>query len=252
MAEVPAVLEVLHSAMVSFGIMSRKTHPRSIQEGDLLALAERWKVKIPSGARMDAIVRELHAKSVLINGLNSSYTMDGTMLGESSMDSRHIYFDPNPKAPEVKPLEKNYFGLPNYALQQTPMGLIYRGRKPMTQQRDDDDDSATGAARRRDHEADERNQANREVVELASKKSNVVAQRKVASALLAIASNPATATHFVLQGGIDAIIKLSFDASDQDTLMLCAKCISQAADTSANRRPMLDKQVRLGRREMLM
>jgi hypothetical protein len=154
--------------------------------------------------------------------------------------TEHIYFSETEKKSHVKPLAHNYFGLPIHAVSQTAGGLVYRGRKPVPNLFEDDEE--LNAARRERNQVVEQSTSNQQE-EKHAKKDNFVAQRKVASALLAIATNPATVTHFAQQGGMDAVFKMAFDTSDPDTLTICSKCVSQAAYTPQNRKIMVDKQV---------
>lgn len=238
------VFETLHPYMVSYGIMPKKSSPLAIQESDLLALATRWKVKAVKDKRKDGLIRALYAYVEQVEMRTDNRKYGTSITGNVSLHSEHsehIYFEPE-KKPNVKPLAVNYFGLPIHAVTQTPMGLVYRGRKPNLNIFESEEEEQ----RNKKELTENQNillQAENSVEEKHTKKDNFIAQRKVAKALLAIASNPTTVTHFVLQGGLDAIFKLAFDSSDMDTLTVCAKCIAQAAATPSNRKPMMEKQV---------
>jgi hypothetical protein len=103
----------------------------------------------------------------------------------------------------------NYFGLPPYSMQQTPDALAYQCRKAVELKllEDEGDLSRTRPV----HE--------NEKTELGSRRnlgsnqdhkseSNVAAQRKVASALLTMVSNPSMMKHFLFKGGFEAVLKL--------------------------------------------
>jgi hypothetical protein len=239
-----AVYETLFPYMVTYGIVHKKNGPQSISEGDLVALATRWKVKAVKDKRKDGLVRALYAHCEQFeNRVDTRKYGAGTVAFNANIsmysEAEHIYFEPD-KTPSVRPLKVNYFGLPIHALNQTALGLVYQGRKPNNRIGDSEDDTRQNKQNEQDSNVLAQDESD---VEEKPKKDNRVAQNKVAKALLAIASNPATVSHFVLQGGMDAIFKLAFDAQDHDTLATCARCIAQAADTAGNRKPMMDKQV---------
>lgn len=242
------IYEILHPYMVTYGILGKKTSPLAIQEADLAALATRWKVKAVKDKRKDGLIRALYAHCEQFETRTETRkygatTFAGTnMLSVYSESSEHVYFEPD-KKPHVRPLRTNYFGLPIHALAQTPAGLVYRGRKPNMRTSSAEEETSRDSKLKEDENILAKDE--QDVEEKQQKKENFVAQRKVAKALLAIASNPATVTHFVKQGGMDAIFKLAFESHDADTLTTCARCIAQAADTVSNRRPMMDKQVSL-------
>lgn len=241
-----AIYEILHPYMITYGIVNKKSSPMAIQENDLIALATRWKVKAVKDKRRDGLVRALYAHCEQFEHRTDTRKYGATSfagtntLSMYSDNSEHIYFEPE-KKPNVRPLRTNYFGLPIHALSQTPGGLVYRGRKPNLKNGNSEED-ANSNKQNTEHE-NVCAQDESSVEEKQQKKDNRVAQQKVARALLAIACNPATVTHFVQQGGMDAIFKLAFETQDGDTLTTCAQCIAQAANTAANRKPMMDKQV---------
>lgn len=241
-----AIYETLHPYMVTYGIVSKKSSPMAIQEGDLAALAARWKVKAVKDKRKDGLVRALYAHCEQFENRTDTRKYGATTFAGAntasvySEKSEHIYFEAE-KRPHVRPLRANYFGLPIHALTLTAGGLVYRGRKPNLNISTSDEDISSSAKNAEDENVSDNNE--QDVEEKHQKKENFIAQQKVAKALLAIASNPATVTHFVKQGGMDAIIKLAFESQDAETLKTCAKCIAQAADTPANRKRMMEKQV---------
>lgn len=100
----------------------------------------------------------------------------------------------------------NYFGLPPYAMQASPVALAYQCRKPMAA------NLLTGG----DHhsmpsQGGERQESRSRAIEsFTGEKAeiNYVAQRKVASALLTMVSNPLMLKHFLHKGGFEALLKL--------------------------------------------
>ena len=69
------------------------------------------------------------------------------------------------------------------------------------------------------------------------------AQRKVASALMSMASTPNMLEHFVYRGGIDAISKLSYESTDPEVLAACASSIGIASTQRKHAVHLLQKQV---------
>ena len=236
-----SMLECLHPFMVTYGILPKKSNPQAIQDNELHMLAHKLKVKVPKDKKKESMLKALYTYCEQTETKTDLRKYGANTIGNVSVASgtEHIYYEPE-KKPAVNPLSVNYFGLPIHALSQTASGLVYRGRKPVSFLVEEEDELN---ASRRIEKLNISLENENDVSEKHAKKDNFVAQRKVASALLAIACNPATVTHFVLQGGMDAIFKLSFESSDQDTLVVCSKCLSQAALTPQNRKVMLDKQV---------
>ena len=72
---------------------------------------------------------------------------------------------------------------------------------------------------------------------------NSISQKKVAHALLKMASNTMMLHHFVNKGGVEAIYKLAFEADDKEVLSLCASCLTQACMHPAQCPTLVDKQI---------
>lgn len=112
----------------------------------------------------------------------------------------------------------NYFGLPPYAMQQSPNGLAYQCRKPRQVDAAAEDGESQESSLQGAPVPDS---SSKKVVAQSSEKSeeiNYVAQRKVASALLTMVSNPLMMRHFLYKGGYDAVLKL-ISESKYDTLL---------------------------------
>jgi hypothetical protein len=193
-------------------------------EADLITLAERLHVKLPKDKRLENIAKTLysHCQSLNPRTLN---------IRGAENDNR-----------ASKYLATNYFGLPIYALNRTAGGMVYHSRKPVDL--GTEDSGPTQHTIKDDANSGLDDPASFLLLEaMGMKKNNFVAQRKVAKALFAIASNAATAQSFVIKGGMDAVIKLVHDSVDPETLLTCARCLAQSALTPDNRKHMLDKQV---------
>lgn len=145
----------------------------------------------------------------------------------------------------------NYFGLPPYAMQQSPNGLAYQCRKP--RQVDATTDDGDGSQESSLQRAPVPDSSSKKVVAQSNEKSeeiNYVAQRKVASALLTMVSNPLMMRHFLYKGGYDAVLKLISEskldklswsvliffiaflyilAKDKEVLQFCGQCLVQVS-----------------------
>jgi hypothetical protein len=122
--------------------------------------------------------------------------------------------------------KKNYFGLPPYALQQTPECLAYQCRKAVEAIFDDDEDGAgdirqkMGISGENDRtETGSRRNLNSSQENKSS--NNVTSQRKVASALLTMVSNPIMMKHFLYKGGFEAVLKLVGEGTTSYLLSFC-------------------------------
>lgn len=148
----------------------------------------------------------------------------------------------------------NYFGLPPYAMQQSPNGLAYQCRKPrqVDAGAEDGDESQESSLQG----APVPDSSSKKVVAQSSEKSeeiNYVAQRKVASALLTMVSNPLMMRHFLYKGGYDAVLKLISEskfnalssllhvlahtflpiaAKDKEVLQFCGQCLVEVSFTA--------------------
>lgn len=100
---------------------------------------------------------------------------------------------------------KNYFGLPPYSMQQSADGLAYQCRKPLVDVLDDTHEESQVMENER---PDTGNRKNLESTVDEKGETNFTAQRKVASALLTMVSNPLMMKHFLYKGGFEAVLKL--------------------------------------------
>jgi hypothetical protein len=110
--------------------------------------------------------------------------------------------------------KKNYFGLPPYALQQTPECLAYQCRKAVEAIFDDDEDGADdirqkiGISGENGDRTETGSRRNLNSSQENKSSNNITSQRKVASALLTMVSNPIMMKHFLYKGGFEAVLKL--------------------------------------------
>lgn len=120
---------------------------------------------------------------------------------------------------------KNFFGLPPYALQQTPDALAYQCRKPL-------DDDFLDQVDDTQYNSQQDGEANENTLFEASDSTeglhvvtNFTAQRKVASALLTMVSNQVMLKHFLHGDGFKAILRLISDTRDYEVLVNCGNCL---------------------------
>ena len=127
---------------------------------------------------------------------------------------------------------KDYCGLPDHAFNPSPLALVYKCRKPL---RDDHEKEKREEEVHRhkqgtttaesQHGAKFPSSSLHEGVGLGQKGASanaVLAQRKVAQALLTMASNESMASHFIFQGGVEAAMKLIGESKDFIVLTKCA------------------------------
>ncbi len=103
---------------------------------------------------------------------------------------------------------KNYFGLPPYSMQQTPEGLAYQCRKPVEFKLLEDDETEKVKPIQESDRSEIGSRKNLNSTQDQKSQTNVNAQRKVASALLTMVSNPLMLKHFLYKGGFEAVLKL--------------------------------------------
>lgn len=103
---------------------------------------------------------------------------------------------------------KNYFGLPPYSMQQSCDGLAYQCRKPLLHFDEEEDEEVPSKKIENEERLDINIINNVERITLEKTETNFVSQRKVASALLTMVSNPLMIKHFLFKGGLDAVFKL--------------------------------------------
>lgn len=131
---------------------------------------------------------------------------------------------------------KDYCGLPNHAFNPSPLALVYKCRKPLRDDHEEEKRLEDDVLRQKHgHTSAENQTGNKSLVSSLSegvgvgqKGANanaILAQRKVAQALLTMASNEAMASHFIFQGGVEAAMKLIGESKDFLVLAKCAGTI---------------------------
>lgn len=141
-----------------------------------------------------------------------------------------------------KKFEKNYFGLPIYALGETYEGLVYQSRK--TLENPDTEDAEN--IREIEDEKESRHSGRVHVVDDmdgSGNETNRASQRKVAKALLTMCSNPHMAVHFIYKGGVEAIFKMIAESNDIDVLTTCAACLACASESAETCLVLIEKNV---------
>ena len=131
---------------------------------------------------------------------------------------------------------KNYFGLPIYATQQSPLAIVYQSRGAIIQSevtksavdivQEIDADTSVGFGEM-----------------LSTTHGNGVAQRKVAQSLLSMAGTESMTNYFLHKGGIEAVARLIFESGDLEVMFVCSAAFYQASRKSENCKILIEKQV---------
>eukprot|EP01038_Epipyxis_sp_PR26KG_P005363 gene5363-7438_t len=143
------------------------------------------------------------------------------------------------------PFPKNYFGLPIYSFQLSPTALAYQCRKSLPLRATNDDSNTQNDTNSQDFKNDLDNitrKGHESSTELIAN-DNYVSQRKVAQALLTMASNIQMAPHFLHKGGFEAVIKLISDSKDSAVLTACAEALIQTSSSVKNTKTIFDKGI---------
>jgi hypothetical protein len=105
--------------------------------------------------------------------------------------------------------QTNYFGLPPYSVAQSAESLAYKSRAPLDKERYYDSEEPSAQQQLlNDEKIDTTAKKNLESNIDLPADSNYTAQRKVAKALLTMVSNDVMIKHFLLKGGLDAVLRL--------------------------------------------
>jgi hypothetical protein len=203
----------------SYGIVSKTANSHIIKESDLKDLAAKWKIKTVEPKHNRPLTKMELAKNLYqyidMLDMRKGGRRKGAAGGAMSIPSLHSSDSPiDTQKPDITPLHRNYFGLPPYSLRRTAEGIVYQCRKPYEFGVNDGEDyggdtkNLTGVIAGANEDA--ANQTGR--TEQKNKTENHSSQRKVVSALKAMAGNPQMIGHFVYRGGTDAIIKLAFES----------------------------------------
>jgi len=130
-----------------------------------------------------------------------------------------------------------FCGLPNHAFNPSALALVYKCRKPIC----DDEGKVKYDEEVHRHKHNKTAESNPGTSTLVSSltdglagtqkggvsENSVLAQRKVAQALLTMAKNDAMAYYFIFQGGIEAAMKLIGDSKDNIVLKKCAGTLTR-------------------------
>jgi hypothetical protein len=255
------MLDAILPYMISFGIVSKSCTTNDFQDTDFKDLAAKFKLKVYDSKYNRPLSHDQIVKLIFHHIEHLDFRRGGRRAGNlnitvptvSPTTERNIVTSQKKK---YKELDKNYFGLPPYALNRTAEGIIYHCRKPY-----DDTEIARGDSVSLKKESDQQlDSANRLGDKTEHKKAtNHTAQRKVAAALSAMAGNEQMRYHFVYKGGVDAIMKLTYEciallldplflshrllATDSEVLASCASSIGTVAESMQYSRHLIDKQV---------
>ena len=208
-----AMLDSIYPYMLSFGIVPKGTSVDELTDSDFRELALKFKLKATDGK----FNRQIPTDQLIKNLYNHAEHLDmkrggrrtATNVVAPQLSSAQERAVTNRSAVKLQELEQNYFGLPIYALNRTAEGIIYQCRKPYEGQEEIARDLDVARQRR---DQDTHTQSGNQVDRTEHKKAeNHTAQRKVSAALTAMAGNEQMRDVFVFKGGVDAVMKLTYD-----------------------------------------
>ena len=211
------ILELLTPHLQAHGIIGKNAQVNTIKETDLRELAVKWKlktydIKVKKAVKRDQLLKLLHSHIEQLSSKRegrrpANVSSSAPLLRDEGVESSKKF---------IKPLEVNYFGLPPWALQRTTGGIIYQGRKPY----DETKHPLSGDEEGRVEKDKLEEGGHGEEGQTESKRSdNVIAQRKVAHALLTMARNENMTLHFMQRGGLESVFKLATDSKLQICVM---------------------------------
>jgi hypothetical protein len=209
------MLDAILPYMISFGIVNKSSTTNDFQDTDFKDLASKFKLKIFDSKYNRPLSHDQIVKLLFHHIEHLDFRRGGRRAGNLSIAppltsptiERTLVSSQKKK---YKELEKNYFGLPPYALNRTAEGIIYHCRKPY-----DDTEITRGDSVSSKKESDQQLDAASRLGDKTEHKkvTNHTAQRKVAAALSAMAGNEQMRFHFVYKGGVDAIMKLTYECT---------------------------------------
>jgi hypothetical protein len=207
------MLEAILPYAISFGVVPKGSLAEDLTDAEFRDLALKFKLKTTSGKYDRPIPTDQMIKTLYNHAEHLDLKRNGRRPGAPAVTAPQV--SPSQErtlsrsTKKLQELEQNYFGLPIYALNRTAEGIVYQCRKPYegkemardtelaTQKRDNDTHTKSG------------NQVDRTEHK---KVENHTAQRKVAAALTAMAGNEQMRDVFVYKGGVDAVMKLTYDS----------------------------------------
>jgi hypothetical protein len=149
-AEVPVnvMLDSIFPYLISYHLVGKGYTPTDLTNEHLSQLGGRWKIsqkdaKNKSTSTSDVfdttLLHALYAHTEVLEARRGGRRAAGTSFSATTMN--HLtatdntfegtnYPAYNPKTHHLKELERNYFGLPPYALHRTAEGIVYQARKP--------------------------------------------------------------------------------------------------------------------------
>jgi hypothetical protein len=133
-------------------------------------------------------------------------------------------------------LAKNYFGLPIYAIQQSPLAIVYQSRGAIVAS------VSEKSIVQRVQEAGDDTDAGLVDNTMVST-ANQVAQRKVAASLLSMANTDSMTNYFLNKGGIEAVTRLIYESGDSDVLYICSTALHSASMKEENCQILISKHI---------
>ena len=149
MEEVPVnvMLDSIFPYLISYHLVTKGLTPNDVNNEHLNALGSRWKISAstiknkaasPSDVFDLNLLQALYAQTEVLDSRRAGRRVGGGNTSMLSADKVHALqtidtydsFAPTGKNQKFKELERNYFGLPIYALNRTAEGIVYQARKP--------------------------------------------------------------------------------------------------------------------------
>ena len=249
-------VELLLPILKQYGMINRTITADEVSLTDLKELCIRWNVKIKDPkTRKDRSFNEL-IHSLLAHMENSASTLPGSpkkSVGFESYSTREatakeggILLNRSQSAEQLAARKKmripNYFGLPTQAYDTNSTALVYQARKEVKIP-----ESRKGhREEHHDHVEHVKHVDSGPSTDQDEKKVNknmVAAQRKVSHALLTMVENESMAPHFMMKGGVEAVIKLLGESTDIDVLSTCMKCLITASAVPEYCKVLTDKYI---------
>lgn len=145
--EVPVnvMLDSIFPYLMSYHFVIKGSTPSEVNNEHLIALGGKWKINASSKqsklitSQSDnfdlPLLQALYTHTEVLDSRRAGRRVGGGNSIMLTADKAHTLqtadkFDFEPPTHKFKELERNYFGLPIYALDRTAEGIVYQARKP--------------------------------------------------------------------------------------------------------------------------
>ncbi len=228
-------VEILLPFLKQYGIIVRTTTAADVTIIDLRALAVRWGVKMKDPKThkernfddlLQTLIHHNEATSAIMPGSTKQLLSEAERRGSAGQMALSASIEALPSKKKLR-LKNNFMGLPDYAYDANPNALIYQARKVILEKVD-----PRAHSREEHHHEHKEDKVADGSGEKESKKINasmIAAQRKVSHALLTMVQNESMSIHFMVKGGVEAVMKLLGESTDTEVLTVCLECLLSAA-----------------------